>query len=362
MTRQRGVVYLKLVASSIGCLMAAITTKPGSPHALAEITRRAKVSKATVLRVLNGQLKSNYPSVAERHEQIRQLADELNYRPSYVGRTVSRRRTYTIGLLYPPQTPKIAHRYGETIHSLAVELAREGYDLALHAAKEDDQDRTDLFLDRRFDGYVIHDFVSPTIRKAAERAGLPCVTINAGRHPGMAAVDTDDVAGITELTRHLLDLGHRRIMLVSIDADIASRHVSAQQREQGFAAAMKKAGLTPIIHPSNTGVVERLRQPDAPTAVIVHRAIQAAQLLLQIKQGGFRVPDDLSLATFDDTELTRLSDPPMTVMRVPFEEFGREAARMIVSAIEAGDAFKPARRVLLQELIVRESTAAPKRG
>lgn len=335
-----------------------------STQVLTRIAREAEVSKATVLRVLNGELKSNYPRVAKRHDQIRRLADQLNYRPSYVGRTVSRRRTFTIGLLYPKNNPMVADRYGATIHGLAVTLSQKGYDLALHAVSEEDQERTDLLLDRRFDGYVVHDQLTPEIRQAVERASLPCVTINAGRHEGMSSIDVDDVAGITDLTEHLLALGHRRIGLVSSRRGQRRQpHVSVWQREQGFRAVMKKAGLEAVVRQGNDGVAQELRtSASAPTAVIVHRAIQAAELLLEIKQAGLRVPDDVSLATFDDTAVSQLSDPPMTVMAVPFGTFGAKAAEVVMQAIEAGDAFNPQRVTLRQDLIVRKSTTPPKRG
>jgi DNA-binding LacI/PurR family transcriptional regulator len=336
--------------------------KADRSQALAEIVRRTKVSKATVLRVLNGQLKGNYPRVAERHKKIRRLADELNYRPSYAGRTIANGRTMTIGLLYPPGDPKLANRYAETIHRLAKGLGQAGYDLALHAASEDDCNRTDLLLDRRFDGYAIHDYLSPAMRRAIGRAGLPCVLINAGACEGMSSVEADDVAGARTLTGHLLRLGHRRILYVSIlpPREHGARHVSVGDRETGYRDAMGQAGLGPLIWFGAQGLAERIRDASSrPTAVIVYGTDDAVRLLPSLNAAGLRVPADVSLAGFCDTEIATLSDPPLTVMNVPFGEFGRHGAEIIVEMVRRGPGVEPRRVVLPLELVERQSVCSP---
>ncbi len=334
-----------------------------SSQALAEIMRRAGVSKATVLRVLNGDHKGAYPRVAKRHALIRQLADELNYRPSYAGRTISRNRTHTIGLLYPRHDPMLAHQYAQTVHALARTLGAEGYDLALHAVGEEETDRSDLLLGRRFDAYAVHDRVPAGVLEAVRRANLPAVTINAGEHEGMSSVSADDIAGTRMLTEKLLDIGHTRIVYINkaLDPTATMRHVSIAQRQQGYTEAMEAAGLSPMVwHATDQEPSERyLMSHDRPTAMVVYATDDAADIVYRITDEGVSVPNDLSVVATNDTSSGTTSRPQLTIMRVPFQEFGEQAGRLLLEALASDDPLEPQHIMLPEQYVERRSMAPP---
>ena len=322
--------------------------------------RRTKASKSTILRVLNGDAKGNYARVAKRHEEIRRIADELNYRPSYAGRTIARKRTQTIGLLYPKEEPKLSRLYAQTVHHLATTLSDHGYDLALHAIDTSKVKRTDLLLDRRYDGYVVHDRVPGSMIEATRRASLPCVAINTEPCEGMFSVRADDHGGMTQLLAHLMELGHRRMAWVR-PMPLEPGHVphaSMAVREHAYEQVMLQADLEPIIF---NGPCEALNQLSAirPTVLIAHKSSIASELITRLDEAfGLLVPGDVSVAAFDDNELAAQFRPPMTVMRVPFDLFGQRAARMIIQAIEGAN---PEDVVLPLTLIRRQSVATPNR-
>ncbi|MEM6333224.1 MAG: LacI family DNA-binding transcriptional regulator [Planctomycetota bacterium] len=339
-------------------------TTTDTPAPLQEIIRRTKASKSTILRVLNGELKGNYARVAKRHEQIRRIADELNYRPSYAGKTVARQKTQTVGLLYPIDDPRLSNNYAASVHHLATALARHGYDLALHAIDRNQPMSSDLLLDRRFDGYVVHDYVPDTIAEAIDRAKLPCVAINAGRRDDMVCIDIDNEANAAAMVDYLRSHGHQRIAWVRPDrgVDPAMPHPSVAKREVGYRNAVDKAGVPACVFDSTAEAVACVAsQPvaDRPTALMAYKATRAAELLYALAKAGLTVPNDVSVVSFDDPDFAAISLPPLTVMRVPFDEFGIHAADLVVNAIED----MPGEHLTLPlTLIERESVAQPPPG
>lgn len=339
-------------------------TSTDTPAPLQEIIRRTKASKSTILRVLNGELKGNYARVAKRHDQIRRIADELNYRPSYAGRTVARQKTQTVGLLYPIDDPRLSNNYAASVHHLATALARHGYDLALHAIDRNEPLSSDLLLDRRFDGYVVHDYVPDAIAEAVARAKLPCVAINAGRRDDMVCIDIDNEANAAAMIEYLRSRGHQRIAWIRPDRDVnpAFPHPSVAHRELGYQRALEKAGLPAYVFDSTAqAVVAVTSEPveTRPTALIAYKATRAAELLYALWNAGLTVPADVSVASFDDPDFASVTSPPLTVMRVPFDEFGIHAADLVVNAIEG----QPNEHLTLPlSLIERESVAEPPNG
>lgn len=321
--------------------------------------RRTRASKSTILRVLNGELKGNYPRVAKRHDEIRRVADELDYRPSYSGRVVARQQTRTIGLLYPIYNPKLSNQYAQTIHHLAVALSYREFDLALHAVDEDKVRRSDLLLDRRFDGYIVHNDVPEGIAEAVRRAKVPAVAINTGPCEPFTHLEVDDHSGSVALIRHLVERGHRSIAWVKpVEADpIECGHISVTRREAGYLQAMLDEGFETRVLNGFDDALASLNRKDRPTALVLYKSEHAARMVKLIHaHTRCRVPNDISVASFDDNAAAAFCAPALTVMRVPFDEFGVRAADTIVDLLEGKS---PRGVVLPLTLVQRESVAAP---
>lgn len=160
---------------------------------------------------------------------------------------------------------------------------------------------------------------------------------------------------------HLLGLGHRRIgMLAGRPHSLAGA-----ARLHGYRAALQEAGIPAdpdLIKPSDfdfaeavTAAGELLALPDPPTAIFAASDAQALGALDAARRAGRRVPEDLSLVSFDDTAAASTASPPLTVVRQPFEEMGRAAVRTLFDLAEGKAAATP-RMELTTQLIVREST------
>jgi LacI family transcriptional regulator len=174
-------------------------------------------------------------------------------------------------------------------------------------------------------------------------------------------VTSDNYAGAVAATRHLLDLGHRRIAFLAGRPGLESSAL----RERGFRETMAAAGVVPdeslvqvgrysaeaSIRPAH----ELLERPDRPTAVFAANDQSAIEVQHVANELGLEVPRDLSVIGFDDTPEATRADPPLTTVAQPIQQMGVSAVEMLFAVIQGRDA--PARITLPTELIHRRSTA-----
>ena len=202
---------------------------------------------------------------------------------------------------------------------------------------------------------------------ALARARLPLVVIDPLSLPRsqMTSVGATNFAGGVAATQHLLSLGHRRIAyLGGVDGSSVD-----QARMHGYLAAMgaERAEVCEgYVRSGNflyqDGLVEGqalLDLPERPTAVFVASDESAAGMLEAARSGGLQVPQDLSIVGFDDTQVARLTSPPLTTVRQPLREMGAVALRTALR-LAAGDKLDSHHVELATELVVRGSTAAPR--
>jgi DNA-binding LacI/PurR family transcriptional regulator len=213
------------------------------------------------------------------------------------------------------------------------------------------------------------------------RRGLPLVLVDQAPHRGMPSVSVDDRAGARAAAQHLLDLGHRRVGIVTgesggphhelVPPDAPSGHHVARERMAGWREALDAAGVEPlvarsVIQPEESAYRSAqvlLDQPAPPTAVLCWSDVMAHWVVRAAEDRGLRVPEDLSVVGFDDNPLASRMRPSLTTVRQDVALKGRSAVSALIAAIDRGRAGKPAaraRNVLIPtELVVRESTAPP---
>ncbi|MCT2278994.1 LacI family DNA-binding transcriptional regulator [Micromonospora chalcea] len=195
--------------------------------------------------------------------------------------------------------------------------------------------------------------------------GIPLVAVDPiGDLFPAPAVGTNNWSGALAATRHLLDLGHRRIGVITGPV----RDLSARARLDGFHAALDYAGVPFDQSLERRGVftfengrdlaAQLLARPDPPTALVCGDDLQAMGVYAAARAAGLRIPDDLSVVGFDDVEQAAWLAPPLTTVRQPFAEIGATAARL---ALTMADGRAPAqeRYELGTTLVVRGSTAPP---
>lgn len=185
------------------------------------------------------------------------------------------------------------------------------------------------------------------------------------RFDGIDWITVDEVQGAYLATKHLLELGHRRLALVNGPPSA----IQCALREDGFRRALRDFGLRPgremdmrILSMADdegrdaANLLMDLAQP--PSAIFVAAGDVAALGVMEgLRDRGLRVPQDVSVVGFDDLELARLTQPTLTTVHQPLEAMGRWAARRLVAAVEAGPLHQPQGEILAAELVQRASCA-----
>lgn len=333
---------------------------------IADVAARAGVSTATVSRVLAGLGGAG----SETQERILVAAAELGYRPSGIARSLKRRTTRTFGLI----VTDIENPFFPQLVRAVEDAARDdGYALLLCNAA-DDPDREGAYLDllaeRRVDGVVIAaSSLGLHHREWLAAAPLPVVLVNCtAAGVELPSIASDNVEGGRIAARHLLDLGHRRIGVLTAPP----RNVDAPDRLAGVREALAAAGAgagAPVIM-ADAGVQggeramrELLEVAPGTTGVVAYNDLMAIGAMRAVRAAGLRVPGDVSVVGFDDVDLAAYVDPPLTTVAQSTAAMGRWAVEQLTAAVAAaaeGDRAPATEPVLLPvRLEVRGSTAAP---
>lgn len=323
-----------------------------------DVAREARVSVATVSRALNGR-----QNVAEavRH-RVRDVADRLQYTPHHAARSLSSRRTHTVGVVLPDL-------YGEFFSELMFgidKVAREhGLHLLVSSYHGDpvEQGAALRSMRGRVDGLLV---MSPYADEDAHLANalaspVDAVLINARPMRGdRRAIGIDNHSGARAMVAHLVEHGCRSIAFVAGPPD----NYDASERLRGYHDAL--AELLPeaesLVVPGDFSEAAGQRAARVllttaarPDAVFAANDMMALGCLIALREAGVDVPGEIALAGFDDIPLARYMRPALTTMRVDIAELGADAMRLLLAPGAAAGA-SPARVPLL---VPRESTAGP---
>ncbi|WP_448624781.1 LacI family DNA-binding transcriptional regulator [Geodermatophilus sp. URMC 64] len=332
---------------------------------LDQVAERAGVGRGTVSRVINGS-----PQVSERTRAMVEAAvAELGYVPNLAARALVTRRTDAVALVISESEDRV---FGEPFFagvvrgiSAGVTAADRQLVLALTAGP-DGQRRLERYLSpQHVDGVLLVSLHGddPLPRQLRAR-GLPVVL--GGRPPGGydgAYVDVDNVGGARAGVGHLLERGRRRIATITGPHDMGA----GQDRLAGYRAALADAGreVDPELvvegdfsEVSGVRAMRALleRRPDVD-AVFAADDLMAIGALRALREAGRRVPEDVAVVGFDDSPLSRVTEPPLSTVRQPVDEMGREMAEMLIRLISEGEADGTDRSAVLPtELVVRASS------
>ncbi|GAB3212870.1 LacI family DNA-binding transcriptional regulator [Marinactinospora endophytica] len=334
---------------------------------LEQVARHAGVSLATASRVLNGSTRQ----VGEKlRERVTASAHELGYLANASAQTLARNTSTLVGLV----VHDIADPYFSSIAAGMTEVAEEqGLVVVLgttgRAARREAQllatlrshraRAVVLVGSRTIDEASTRQLAEEVDRFTAQGGRVACVS-----QEGLPAdtIVPDNRAGAAELARRLTQQGHRRFAILAGPTDLRT----ARDRLDGFHAALSQAGaeLAPhnVVHGAFTrdGGYESTRRllaggTDA-TCLFVVNDVMATGAMAALREAGIRVPEDLSVAGFDDIPTLRDLTPALTTVRLPLEWMGREAARL---ALEDEAPAHPRTVAVSGEVVLRESTAPP---
>lgn len=326
-----------------------------------DVSVAAGVSIKTVSRVLN---KEKYVK-EETRRKVAEAVAALNFSPSLAARTLAGRRSFQIALLYDNHSPYYIHQIQDGVWGRCRE---QGVRLLAQPTDVDSptlaQDVGGLIDETHVDGVILSSPVTDAapVLEELERRGIPFVRISPGtNHALTSSVFMDDVQAADDMTTHLINEGHRRIGFIVGHPN----HMASDQRLFGYRRALDRAGL-----PFEPSLVRQghfdfasgaeaanalLDLPEPPSAIFASNDDMAAGVLAMAHRRGIVVPDALSVAGFDDTDLAKLVWPPLTTIRQPTRELAYTAASLLFGMDEGVE-----HRRLQHEVVVRDSTARRK--
>ncbi|PUB30285.1 LacI family transcriptional regulator [Promicromonospora sp. AC04] len=345
--------------SSMGSGSARGTGQRRVAATIGDVATAAGVSRATVSRVMNGRSTVD-ATIAER---VRGVAADLSYRPSNAARSLALGRTQTVALVVPDLGNPV---FQQILRGVMDGAAEDGYRVLVADTVEDDQQEGAIALEARMrcDALVL---VSPRIGDAELSALIadvePVVLVNretGGTAPSLV-VDYED--GAVQVAEHLVALGHRRIVYLGGPV----RSASDELRRAGLARARERyADLEIIDLPAGPDI--QAGHAAAPavlatraTAAVAFNDLVAFGLLAGLNEAGVAVPADISVAGFDDIELSRYATPALTTVAVPQAELGRHAWRELHAVID-DDAHPASSARFTPSLEVRGSTGPVPQG
>jgi LacI family transcriptional regulator len=331
----------------------ATSSRPGRPR-LKDVAAAAGVDVSVVSRVLRDV--PNRSVRPETRQRILDAAERLSYRPHPGASSLKTARTGAIGLLVPDlaNPAAVAIVRGAEERALSV-----GY--VLLVATGSVADRVPA-LDGRVDGLLVGNAI------AGHRAGLlaserymPMLLVNRRESGPLSSIVVDDEAGARLAVRHLVSLGHRRI------GHVAGPLVSdtGRRRLRGFRVQMSQEGLEvppqwvaegPYDEGGGYAAARHvLATNPRPTAIFVSNLLATIGTMSAARRLGLALPSDLSVVSFDDLALAAYLDPPVTTVRLPLKELGRQAVDSLLRMIEGGGDVQDAVIDRPPELVLRSS-------
>ncbi|HEY1794025.1 MAG TPA: LacI family DNA-binding transcriptional regulator [Opitutaceae bacterium] len=335
-----------------------------------DVARLAGVSIATASAVIN-----NKGTTSERmKKKVEDAMSGLDYRPDNMARSLKTGKSKVVGMLIPDVSNPF---FTEAMCGVEETARTRGYSVILSHSNESTHQEIEnlgVLRSQRVDGVILGCASGNMDYERATRNRFPIVFIDRIPYDGFSgrAVLVDNVAAAYAATRHLLEIGHRKIALMNGRTDISV----GRDRVAGFRKAMKEAQVSvndAFVHEGsftrengylNSGynaANELMSLPDRPTAVFSCNNSMTLGLMKALAEKGISCPRDVSIVTFDDYPWESYFQPKLTAVSQPAREMGRRAMWMMLSILEpdspGAEDFTRPMDILSAELRVRQSTA-----
>lgn len=322
---------------------------------ISDVAKHAGVSIATVSRVLNGKV----PVQADKAERVKRAVVELNFVPRPAARTLASRKTNTIGLVFSEIRGAF---FPHLLKGIEAQLHEAGYELLVYSTHSDRPIKRKPIGEHNTDGLLV--FTTSLDKEEIARLykiNFPVVLMHETPPAGMdiPVITVENKDGAVMLVNHLIEHGRRRIVFLRGPEG----HEDSQWRERGYCEALVAHNI-----PFDEALVssgefdqetayhsmKKLIQDgvdfdavfagDDDASIGVYRALKEANRF---------IPDDVAVVGFDDVEFAGYISPPLTTIRAPIEEVGREAVRQLLTLLNGGQA----ESLVLKrtELVIRES-------
>jgi LacI family transcriptional regulator len=324
-----------------------------------DVAARAGVSVATVSRVLNRKT----PVRPETSRQVLEVARSLRYVPNVAARSLSIRRSHTIGIVLPEVHGDF---FSEVIRGIDLAARRAGYHILVSGSHSDRNEMMEVLeaMRGRVDGLIV---MSPDVAVSALRDQivdqLPLVLLNSVAQ-SYTAITIDNYGGAHAMMRHLGALGHSRIAFIKGP----DRNADASERLRGYRHAMRQMGgarMADLEVPGEfseesgyAAAASILARQERPSAIFAANDSMAVGVLSAVAEHGLSVPADIAVVGFDDIPIARYLAPPLTTVKVDIAELGRRSFEAVIDSIDHGIPDQPRHECIPTSLVVRQSCGA----
>ncbi|HLK59917.1 MAG TPA: LacI family DNA-binding transcriptional regulator [Chthonomonadaceae bacterium] len=324
------------------------------------IAKKAGVSYSTVSRAL---MDSPLVNRATK-ERIQKIAQESGYQVNHIARSLAMRSTTTLGLIVPEV---MNYYYPQLIHLLVENARAAGYSMLLSisgAKQQDEAECIQSLYERRADGIILVTGANGLVAREEvvrlHHAGIPLVLLGwIPEGDAFNLVMGDDATGAYALTRHLLALGHRRMVLLG-PKEIRGPY----DRIRGFQRALREADL-PLKETLSLGLytqqdvkaaVEALLQRSAPpTALFAHQDTMAAWTVKYLQEAGVVLPQQMAVVGFGNQDLAQFITPRLTTVDYPVAAIVEQGLQLLLRRIRRSGDPAPQQIVLTPHLVIRQS-------
>lgn len=328
------------------------------------IARALGVAPSTVSRALNPA--SRHRVGEETARRVLAKAAEVGYEPNRAAVSLRTSRTATIGLVVPRLTDQVVAVMSEAAEDTA---RRAGYQLITTSTRDRPEREGEIvaFLRARdVDGFILATAtLDDHVVRGLAAADTPFILLNR-KVEGHPAVAGDDELGGYLATRHLIARGHRRIGYIAGPLSTST----AADRGRGYRRAHREAGLdvderlivesTYRAEGGTAAAAHLLSSPEPPSAIFAVTDATAIGAMAVARDVGLKVPDDIAVIGYNDSDIASLLTVPLSSVRLPLAEMGRRAVELLLQWIDSGH--PPASEVMAPQLMVRASSAVDVRG
>jgi LacI family transcriptional regulator, repressor for deo operon, udp, cdd, tsx, nupC, and nupG len=339
-----------------------------SKPTIVEVAKLAGVSNSTVSRCINAPDKVDKKTLA----RVRKVIEQTGFRPNLLAQSFRRGRTDIVLV--------VIHHVGNSIFSDIIDGIRAvlggRYSVILMESRSEEQGHSrfiDLLVARQVVGVILLCSSPPFSRRLVELDNFPSLPVVIGLEPisadlaSLPCVLIDNYQASFDATRYLLDSGHRDILFVSGERG----SLITRDRERGFVAAMSRAEVadaeTRIVHSELSiqgGIAAGHRilgADERPSALFCANDDIALGVMSVAPRYGLSVPRDVSMMGFDDSAYAATANPPLSTVAQPSREIGERTARRLLRAMETPDDPIGLVEILPHRLVIRQSTAPPRR-
>ncbi|MFW5437729.1 LacI family DNA-binding transcriptional regulator [Paenibacillus apiarius] len=330
------------------------------------VAERAGVSPSTVSRVI-----SNDSRISQKtSRKVRKAMEELGYHPNLLAKSLVTKTTNNLGIVLPRPADEVFQNqfFSEIIRGIVTKAASSRYDVLMTAGTshvEEEKAVERLVHGRNVDGIILlssrrDDQIISFLRDKK----FPFVLVGrSDQYVDIISVDNDNIAASYDVTRKLIQLGHRKISFVSGPFNLTV----SKDRLDGYGKALLEAGIPAceefilegdFTQESSARITKRIVQlEERPTAIVAIDDVVAFAIIRSLRSSGVRVPEDCSVVAFNNTLLSEMCLPPLASIDIGIYQMGSSAVQALIQRIK-GDGFEQARIIIPHQLVWRDSVTA----